>query len=93
VALASAGKREFVDVPLTHGHFDRVNMWGIGVVDMAYAILGGRPHRATGRQAFHVLDLMNGFLDSSARSTYYETVSTMERPAPLPTDLPEDALD
>ena len=68
-------------------------MWGIGVADMAHAILASRPHRATGRQAFHVLDLMNGFLESSARSAYYETVSTMERPAPLPTDLPEDSLD
>jgi len=93
VAIAHAGKREFEDVPLSHGHFDRVNMWGIGVVDMAYAILHDRPHRATGRQAYHVLDLMNGFLESSESSSYYETVTTMERPAPLPVDLPEDALD
>jgi predicted dehydrogenase len=93
VAIAYPGKREFVDVPLTHGHADRVNMWGIGVVDMAYAILENRPHRATGRQAFHVLDLMNGFLESNTRSAFYETVSSMERPAPLPTDLPEDTLD
>ena len=68
-------------------------MWGIGVVDMAHAILGNRPHRATGRQAYHVLDLMNGFLESSAQSRYYSTISTMERPAPLPVDLPETILD
>ncbi len=93
VTFCKAGTREWQEIPLTHGHFDRVNMWGIGVVDMAYAILEDRPHRATGRQAFHVLDLMNGFLETSAQSAYYTPVSSMERPAPLPTDLPEDALD
>ncbi len=93
VSLARAGSRDWEDVPLTHGHTDRVNMWGIGVVDMAYALLRNRPHRATGRQAYHVLDLMNGFLETSAQSVYYRPASSMERPAPLPTDLPEDALD
>lgn len=93
VSLCRAGQREWEDVALTHGHFDRMNMWGIGVVDMAHAILSGRPHRATGQQAYHVLDLMNGFLETSARSAYYAPVSSMERPAPLPVGLPEDRLD
>jgi len=93
VAIARPGKREFEDVPLTHGHTDRRNMWGIGLVDMAHAIQANRPHRATGRQAYHVLDLMNGFLETSADSRYYQVGSSMERPAPLPTDLPEDRLD
>ncbi|NLT73265.1 MAG: Gfo/Idh/MocA family oxidoreductase [Chloroflexi bacterium] len=93
VSIACAGTREFVDVPLTHGHSDGHAMWGIGVAEMAHALLADRPHRASGRQAYHVLDLMNGFLESSAGSVYYETVSSMERPAPLPTGLPEDQLD
>ena len=37
----------------------------IGLADMAYAILSGRPMRASGQQAMAVLDLMQGFLDSS----------------------------
>lgn len=92
VFLYKAGESEWQEVSLTHGHTDRRNMWGIGVVDMAYAILEGRPHRANGDQAFHVLDLMCGFLETSVQSVYYTPVSTMERPAPLPMGLPEDQL-
>ena len=93
VRLCRAGQREWEEVPFTHDHSDRMNMWGIGVVDMAHAILADRPHRATGRQAYHVLDLMNGFLETSAQSVYYTPESTMERPAPLPMGLPQDRLD
>lgn len=93
VFLFKPGDGEWREVPLTHGHTDRRNMWGIGVVDMAYALLKGRPHRATGEQALHVLDLMSGFLETSAQSVYYSPVTTMERPAPLPIGLPEDQLD
>ena len=39
---------------------------GIGVLDMARAIRAGRPHRATGALAFHVLDTM---ARSPSRST------------------------
>ncbi len=68
-------------------------MWGLGVVDMAYAVGSGRPHRATGKQAFHVLDLMQSFLDSSAQKSYLDIQSTMERPAPVPTGLDTYELD
>ncbi len=68
VRLCKAGTREWQDIELTHPHSQRKDMWGLGVVDMAYAILSGRPHRATGKQAYHVLDLMQSFLDSSAEA-------------------------
>lgn len=93
VRLCAAGQREWTDVPLTHGHTDGRNQWGIGVADMAHAIASGRPHRATGEQAYHVLDLMQAFLDSSASSRHVKINSTFQRPAPLPLGLPEDALD
>ncbi len=93
VRICPAGEREWVDVPLTHGHADSGTMWGIGVADMAHAITSGRPHRATGDQGYHVLDAMQSFLDSSRESQYYQLESMFERPAPLPTDLPEDMLD
>jgi predicted dehydrogenase len=93
VRLALAGTREWTDVPLSHGHADGKNMWGIGVADMAHALVAGRKHRITGAQAYHVLDLMQGFLDSSAQGAYYPVTSTFERPAPLPADLPETLLD
>jgi predicted dehydrogenase len=84
---------EPADVPLTHGHADGRNMWGIGVADMAHAILSGRAHRVTGTQGYHVLDCMWGFLDASRSGKHYHTESTFNRSAALPLGLPEDALD
>ena len=37
----------------------------IGVADMAHAIRSGRPHRASGDLAFHVLEVMEAFQRSS----------------------------
>ena len=34
------------------------NSRGLGVADMATAIVSGRPHRASGELAYHVLDIM-----------------------------------
>jgi len=93
VRLCGSADQEWADVPLTHGHADGRNMWGIGVADMAHAIAAGRPHRATGDQAYHVLDLMQAFLDSATAGRHVEIASTFQRPAPLPLGLPEDALD
>ena len=93
VRLCKAGTREWEDIELTHPHSQRKDMWGLGVVDMAYAVGSGRPHRATGKQAFHVLDLMQSFLDSSAQKSYLDIQSTMERPAPVPTGLDTYELD
>jgi len=93
VRLCPSTEREWSDQPLTHGHVDGRNQWGIGVADMAHAIASRRPHRATGDQAYHVLDLMQAFLDSAASGRHVEIASTFRRPAPLPIGLPEDALD
>jgi predicted dehydrogenase len=93
VLLCRAREREWIEMPLTHGHTDGSEQWGIGVAEMAHAIRTGRPHRATGQQAYHVLDLMQGFLDASRDGQYYVVGSTFERPAALPLGLPEHALD
>lgn len=65
----------------------------IGLADMAHAIRTGRPHRCSAEQSFAVLDLMQGFLDSSASGRFYEPVGGYERPAPMPTGLPFGELD
>lgn len=49
--------------PLTHGFAE--NSRGLGVLDMAHAIAENRPHRAGGHLAYHVLDAMHAFEDSS----------------------------
>lgn len=39
---------------------------GHGVVELALALRDGRPHRASGELALHVLDVMEGLLESAA---------------------------
>lgn len=65
----------------------------IGLADLAYAIRSGRPHRCSGEQAFTVLDLMQGFLDSAASGRAYHPARDYERPTPMPIDLPFGQLD
>ena len=64
------------------------NSRGLGLADMAVAIRCGRAHRANDEIAFHTLVLMHAIHDSSARGTHVELQSTMERPAPMPENLP-----
>jgi predicted dehydrogenase len=65
----------------------------IGLADMAYAIRSGRTHRASLEQAFAVLDLMQGFLDSATSGKIYIPTTNYERPAPMPAELPFGTLD
>jgi predicted dehydrogenase len=91
VRLWRASKREWEVVPLTHGHAE--NSRSLGVADMATAMRAGRPHRASGELTYHVLDIMHAFLDASRLGKHVELESTCERPAALPTGLPENLLD
>jgi predicted dehydrogenase len=56
----------------------------VGVLDMASAIREGRPHRASGELALHVLEIMDA-LDRSSREARHITLETIcQRPAPVP---------
>ena len=92
VGIRRASDGDWRDVPLTHGH-NEGNKWGIGVADMAHAIRSGRPHRATGENACHVLEVMHAFFTSSAQGRHCNIETPYNRPAPLPRGLPGDALD
>lgn len=72
------------EIPLTHGFSD--NSRGLGVADMAYAILKGKTPRANGALAFHVLDVMHGFKEASDTNKHYELVSKCEQPRAIPLD-------
>jgi len=65
----------------------------VGVADMAYAIRSGRPFRANGDQALAVLDLMQGFLDSSQSGKAFTPTVPYQRPAPMNPNLPFGQLD
>ncbi|MDH7487356.1 MAG: Gfo/Idh/MocA family oxidoreductase [Anaerolineae bacterium] len=90
VLLRRAGATEWSEVPLTHS---AAVGRGIGVADMAYGIVHGRPHRASGEMAYHVLDIMQALGESSAAGRHMEIASRCSRPAPLPLGLPEGELD
>jgi len=79
------GETEWTEVPLLSGYSE--NTRGIGVADMAYSLQSGHPHRANGEMAYHVLEAMWGFHDSSDSGRYYQMQSTCTRPAPLPLEL------
>jgi hypothetical protein len=60
---------------------------------MAYSLVYGRPHRASGALAYHVLDVMQAFDEASAQGKYIPIESFCERPASLPMGLRLGELD
>lgn len=91
IFVRKARSKEWVEMPLQFGH-DK-NARGIAVADMARAIRTGRAHRANGRLAYHVLDLMHAFHDASREERHVYVSSTTERPAPLPAGLATFTID
>jgi predicted dehydrogenase len=91
VQLLRYGTKEWVAMPLSHGYAD--NSRGIGVADMAMAMKSGRVHRANGELAYHVLDIMHAFHDSSNTGKHVMLESTCAKPEPLPMGLRHGTLD
>src|SRR5919199_482614 len=69
----------------------RIEIYGsagtLGVPDPNTFGRSGRPHRASGELAYHVLDVMQSFAEASAAGRHVEVASSCERPAALPTGL------
>ena len=61
------------------------NSWrGIAVVDMAYAIRDGRPHRSSAELALHTVEIVSAIEENSQGSPEVYTIkSRPQRPAPL----------
>ncbi len=76
--------------PILQGYDEGLR--GVGLADMAWALRTGRPHRASGEMAFHVLEALQAFHDASERSEHVELESTCERPAPMLEGLDEATL-
>jgi predicted dehydrogenase len=90
IRLRRAVASEWTEVPLSH---DAEVGRGIGVADLAYAITAWRPHRASGKLAYHILDVMHAFGESSQTGRHVQIESHCERPTPLPLGLPKGELD
>lgn len=72
---------EWQELPQPYGNaFTR----GIGVADLAYALINQREPRASGAIAYHVLETMLAFERASLNGTHVQIVSQAERPAALP---------
>ena len=85
VKLFRPGNEEWKEIPLSHiyDHGSR----SIGLADMVTALREGRPFRASGELAYHVLEVMLGFCESSRLGRRVGIKSRCERPAPLPLGL------
>ena len=75
------GEKEFREVPMTHGY--RENSRGIGLADMAEAILENKPHRANVNLTYHVLEIMQGIHTAAREGRHYRLTSSVEQPQPL----------
>ena len=91
VRIRRLGEPGWREIPLTRPHTG--NDRCLGVADLAYALRTGRPHRANGELAYHVLDAMHAVLEASSSGVHVELSSTCERPAPLLAGLPEYQLE
>ena len=91
VRICGKGDKEWKEMPLSHGYAE--NTRGLGVADMASAIQNGRKHRAGGELAFHVLDIMQAFHESSDTGRHVQLTSTCEKPAALPVGLRQWTID
>jgi len=91
IELATATE-DWHPVPTVHGHAEH-NLRIMGVADMAHAIRTGRPHRASGDLAFHVLEVMDAFQRSSDSGKHVDIVTRPERPAMMPVHLKTGEFD
>jgi predicted dehydrogenase len=91
VRLWRSSTRAWEDVPLVSGWAE--NSRSLGLADMAHALNSGRPHRASGDLAFHVLDIIHAVHKASKQGKHVDLISGVERPAALPLDLPHDRLE
>lgn len=60
---------------------------GLGVLDMARAIRDDRPHVATGRFGYHVLDTLLAIEEAAETRTFVNVESTIDEVGALPADF------
>jgi predicted dehydrogenase len=73
---------EIKEIPLTHAYEE--DSRGIGMAEMAYAIQSGRPNRASGKLARHILDVSLSIFEASEAGKHLAVEADIEQPEPLP---------
>jgi len=84
------GDSEWQPLPVEFGFTG--NSRGVGVLDMAVAIRENRPHRASGALAFHVLDAMHAFHESSDQRRHVDLSVGLEKPEIMARDQYSDLI-
>jgi predicted dehydrogenase len=91
VRIWKTGSDNWMDIPLVKGYQE--NSRCLGVADMATALRSGRAHRASGKLAYHVLEIMHAIHDASRENRHVILESSCEPPLELPHGLPYGILD
>jgi len=68
----------YKEVPLAYT--GGLNMRGVATAEMALAIAEGRPHRASGEMAAHIVDILNSLEESSDKHEIVKLKTSFERP-------------
>ncbi|GEM46407.1 Gfo/Idh/MocA family protein [Deinococcus cellulosilyticus] len=79
------------EFPYSHGFSE--NSRGVGLADLSYAVRSGRPHRASGHLARHVIEATLGIFESSRSGQRITLTPFQDVPAPLPLGLKHGRLD
>jgi len=82
VRFAPALGGDWEDVPYVREPFPGVE-WGRAIFDVAEALREDRPHRATGAQAAHVVDICNGIFEAAEGATVVDLTTDFPPPAPM----------
>ena len=73
---------EYAPVPLVRPPFEGID-WSRAIVDLAEAVEEGRPHRAHGTQAAHVVEILCAIAASSSNGAPVAIASRFEPPPPM----------
>jgi len=82
VKLAKSNKEGFEELPYYTVYHN--NWRSLGVADMAESLNEDYPHRASGKLAYHVLDVMLSLEESAEQKKELEVKSTCKRPLAMP---------
>lgn len=97
LAMHGPGKEDFLqEVELTHAvemESPQGNMRGLGVADLASALLNGRKPRLSAELSRHVLEALLGFKIASDTGRPYKMTTTCEKPEAVPAGLACWAID
>ena len=91
IYLRKPDSSELVEIKCQHGY--NQNSRGVGVADMAVAIRNGRPHRASGEMAAHVVEIINAIHESAADGQRHILSTTCAQPKALPLGLADWTID